>query len=47
MAMILMMAFAVLSVMTCMAMKFSLRRRNRQILADYEGRDEKPMLFTL
>ncbi|RMY54482.1 hypothetical protein D0865_04691 [Hortaea werneckii] len=47
MAMILMMAFAVLSVMTCMAMKFSLRRRNRQILAEYEGRDEKPTLFTL
>lgn len=46
-AMILMMAFAVLSVMTCMVMKWCLRRANAKLLAEHEGREEKPTLFTL
>ncbi|KAK0121932.1 hypothetical protein ONS95_010207 [Cadophora gregata] len=47
MAMILMMAFALLSVLTCLAMKWSLRRANKKILEEYEGRDETPRLFML
>ncbi|RDW61675.1 hypothetical protein BP5796_11567 [Coleophoma crateriformis] len=47
MAMLLMMAFALLSVMMCLIMKWSLRRANKKILAEYEGRDEVPVLFML
>lgn len=46
-AMILMMAFALLSVATCMVLKWSLRRANKKILEEYEGRDEAPTLFML
>ncbi|KFY63800.1 hypothetical protein V496_03684 [Pseudogymnoascus sp. VKM F-4515 (FW-2607)] len=46
-AMLLMMAFALLSVLTCLVMKWSLRRANKKILDDYEGRDEKPTLFMM
>ena len=45
-AMILMMAFA-LSVATCVVMKFSLKSANKKILAEYEGREETPTLYTL
>jgi len=46
-AMLLMMAFALLSFATCMIMKWSLRRENAKILAEYEGREERPTLYTL
>ncbi|KAK4502114.1 hypothetical protein PRZ48_005537 [Zasmidium cellare] len=46
-AMILMMAFALISIGTCMAMKWSLRRQNAKLLAEYEEREERPILFTL
>jgi len=47
-AMILMMAFALLSVGTCLAMKWSLKRANKKLCTEYEGREEeRPTLFPL
>ena len=46
-AMLLMMGFALLSVATCLVMKWSLRRANKKILTEYEGREETPKLFMM
>lgn len=46
-AMIMMMVFALISVGCCIVMKWSLKRENRKILAEWEGREERPNLFTL
>ncbi|KAL4871283.1 major facilitator superfamily domain-containing protein [Aspergillus spectabilis] len=43
-AMILMMAFAVLSIACCVVMKLTLKRDNRKLLARYEGTGEQPNL---
>ncbi|GAB7336603.1 hypothetical protein MBLNU13_g09856t2 [Cladosporium sp. NU13] len=45
-AMLLMMAFAFLSVGTVFAMKWSLRKANKKILESYEGSTERPNLYT-
>jgi len=46
-AMILMMAFALLSVAMSLVMKWSLSRANKKILKAYEGKEERPTLFML
>lgn len=46
-AMLMMMMFAIISVLTTVVMKWTLRRDNRRILEEYEGRDEKPVLYML
>lgn len=46
-AMVLMMAFASLSVACCAVMKWSLKRENKKILASWDGEGERPNLFTL
>lgn len=46
-AILLMMAFAFLSVGTVMAMKWSLRRANRRILETYQGNDRLPNLYAI
>lgn len=45
-AILLMMAFAFLSVGTVFAMKWSLRKANKKILESYEGSTERPNLYT-
>ena len=45
--MLLMMVFALLSVASCLVMKWSLMRANKKILEEYEGRDDAPVLFML
>jgi hypothetical protein len=49
MAMVLMMAFAVLSVLCCVVMKIGLRKENKRILEEWErnGTGERPGLYTL
>lgn len=46
-ALILMIAFAGLSILTCLAMKWSLSRENKKLLAQYENTTTKPTLHTL
>ncbi|KAL2784945.1 major facilitator superfamily domain-containing protein [Aspergillus keveii] len=46
-AMILMMAFAGLSIVCCGIMKWTLKRDNRKLLARYEGAGEQPNLHVL
>ncbi|KAH8592211.1 major facilitator superfamily domain-containing protein [Bisporella sp. PMI_857] len=46
-AMLLMMAFAVLSVACCVVLKWSLRRANKKLLEEHEGSEERPTLFML
>ncbi|KAJ9621711.1 hypothetical protein H2203_007200 [Taxawa tesnikishii (nom. ined.)] len=46
-AILLMMAFTLLGVATCVAMKWSLRRANKRILEEHEGLERKPTLHTL
>ncbi|PVH85583.1 MFS general substrate transporter [Cadophora sp. DSE1049] len=49
MAMVLMMAFAVLSVLCCVVMKFGLKKQNKKILEEWElnGTGERLGLYTL
>lgn len=49
MAMVLMMAFAVLSVLCCVVMKYGLRKENKKILEKWErdGTGERPGLYIL
>jgi len=46
-ALILMIAFAGLSILTCFAMKWSLTRDNKKLVALYANTSEKPTLHTL
>ncbi|KAH9210361.1 major facilitator superfamily domain-containing protein [Leptodontidium sp. 2 PMI_412] len=46
-AMSLMIAFALLSVVTCLAMKVSLKRANKKILEEYQEGEDGPTLFPL
>ncbi|KAH6707799.1 major facilitator superfamily domain-containing protein [Leptodontidium sp. MPI-SDFR-AT-0119] len=46
-AMTLMMAFSGLSILTCMVMKWSLRRANQKLTRDSEGSGTVPVLYTL
>lgn len=47
MAMILMMAFAVLSACLCWFMKIVLRRDNKKLIQSFEGTGRTPQLYTL